>query len=140
MIYLTQTDTTAGFLSKDLSEINAIKSRPLDKPCLITTAKFSELNKLVRVPNRYKNFIRRAKKTTFLYPNKTAVRVVKNCNHEKFLSNFDWFYSTSANLHGLKFDENWAKSVADVVIDSEFFEGKSSKMYKISHRKLLKIR
>ncbi|CAD7287930.1 Sua5 YciO YrdC YwlC family protein [Campylobacter suis] len=140
MIYLAQTDTTAGFLSKDLRKINAIKARLVDKPCLIATAKFSELNKLVRVPNRYKNFVRKAKKTTFLYPNKRAIRVVKNCEHEKFLLQFDWLYSTSANLHGLKFDENWAKSVVDIIVDKQLFEGKSSKMYKISHRKLLKIR
>ena len=41
MIYLAQTDTTAGFLSKDFREINALKRRAADKPCLITTAKLS---------------------------------------------------------------------------------------------------
>ena len=46
MIYLAQTDTTAGFLSKDFREINALKRRAADKPCLITTAKFSELKNL----------------------------------------------------------------------------------------------
>ena len=59
MIYLAQTDTTVGFLSQNLSEINAIKNRPLDQPCLITTAKFSELKNLVRVPNRFKNIVRK---------------------------------------------------------------------------------
>ena len=43
MIYLAQTDTTAGFLSKDLTKINQIKRRRVDTPCLITLAKFSNL-------------------------------------------------------------------------------------------------
>lgn len=38
MIYLAQTDTTAGFLSKNLEEINALKGRAKDQPCLITSA------------------------------------------------------------------------------------------------------
>ena len=42
MIYLAQTDTTAGFLSKNLEEINALKGRAKDQPCLITSAKFDE--------------------------------------------------------------------------------------------------
>ena len=66
MIYLAQTDTTAGFLSKDFREINALKRRAADKPCLITTAKFSELKNLTRVPAKFKNLVRRARKTTFL--------------------------------------------------------------------------
>ena len=56
MIFLAQTDTTAGFLSKDYKEINKAKMRDENKPSLITTAKFSVLNELVRVPKKYKNF------------------------------------------------------------------------------------
>jgi len=88
MIYLAQTDTTAGFLSKDYKEINHAKMRSEGKPCLITTAKFSVLRELARAPKKYKNFIRRSRKTTFLYPNLKAIRVVKECEHERFLSKF----------------------------------------------------
>jgi hypothetical protein len=132
MIYLAQTDTTVGFLSQNLSEINAIKNRPLDQPCLITTAKFSELKNLVRVPNRFKNIVRKSKKTTFLYPNKVAVRVVKDGRHDRFLKKFTWLYSSSANLHGENFNENWAKNVADVVVDTKFSQNSSSKIFKLS--------
>lgn len=85
MIYLAQTDTTAGFLSKDLKALNALKKRPLDQACLVTTAKLSELTKLTRVPNHFKNTVRKSKKTTFLYPNSKAIRVVKDCSHANFL-------------------------------------------------------
>lgn len=140
MIYLAQTDTTAGFLSKNLQELNKIKNRDENQPCLITISKFMELNKLVRVPCKFKNLVRRAKKTTFLYPNKKAFRVVKNCPHSDFLDKHGWMYSTSANLHGKKFDLDFAKKVSDVVIDNEFFENSPSKIYKISNTNIKKIR
>ncbi|MDO5045221.1 Sua5 YciO YrdC YwlC family protein [Campylobacter sp.] len=140
MIYLAQTDTTAGFLSKDFNEINRLKNRPLHKPCLITTSKFSELKTLARVPDKFKNLVRRARKTTFLYPNLKAIRVVKDCEHAKFLDKNGWFYSSSANLSNQKFDEIWARSVADIIVDDEFKEQASSKIYKLSKTNLKKIR
>jgi len=126
MIYLAQTDTTAGFLSKDFREINALKRRAADKPCLITTAKLSELKNLARVHAKFKNLVRRARKTTFLYPNAKAVRVVKECAHEEFLRKFDWLYSSSANLNGQNFDEEWARAAANEVVDQNFSQNASS--------------
>ena len=140
MIYLAQTDTTAGFLSKDFREINALKCRAADKPCLITTAKFGELKNLARVPDKFKNLVRRARKTTFLYPNGTAVRVVKGCAHEEFLRQFNWLYSSSANLNGQNFDETWARAAVDEIVDQNFSQNVSSKIYKISKTKILRIR
>ncbi len=140
MIYLAQTDTTAGFLSKDFREINALKRRAADKPCLITTAKLSELKNLARVPAKFKNLVRRTRKTTFLYPNAKAVRVVKDCAHEEFLRKFDWLYSSSANLNGQSFDEAWARAVADEVVDQNFSQNAGSKIYKISKTNLKRIR
>lgn len=140
MIYLAQTDTTAGLLSKDLIQLNRIKKRPLNKPCLITTSKFKELTRLTRVPNRFKNHIRRSKKTTFLYPNLKAIRVVKDHPHSKFLDIHGWFYSTSANLHGDKFDQIWAKSIADVIVDKNFYENSSSKIFKVSNGNIKRLR
>ncbi|MBK2000541.1 Sua5 YciO YrdC YwlC family protein [Campylobacter sp. RM10532] len=140
MIYLAQTDTTAGFLSKNLEEINILKGRAKDKPCLITSAKLSELQNLTRVPKGFKNLVRRAKKTTFIYPNHQAIRIVKDCKHAEFLSQNGFFYSSSANQHGKKFDEIWAKSVADVILDQFFFESTPSKILKIRGKRKLKIR
>ncbi|MBZ7956062.1 Sua5 YciO YrdC YwlC family protein [Campylobacter molothri] len=140
MIYLAQTDTTAGFLSKNLEEINILKGRAKDKPCLITSAKLSELQNLTRVSKGFKNLVRRAKKTTFIYPNHQAIRIVKDCKHAEFLSQNGFFYSSSANQHGKKFDEIWAKSVADVILDQFFFESTPSKILKIRGKRKLKIR
>lgn len=140
MIYLAQTDTTAGFLSKSLKEINKAKNRDEKQACLITTSSFYELQSLTRIPNKYKNFIRRAKKTTFLYPNKQAIRVVKNHPHSKFLDKMGFMYSSSANLHGQKFDFKIACKLVDVVVDEHFSEQKASNIIKLSKKRLKKIR
>ena len=68
------------------------------------------------------------------------MRVVKECAHEEFLRQFDWLYSSSANLNGQSFDEEWAKAAADEVVDQNFSQNASSKIYKISKTKILRIR
>ena len=67
MLYLAQTDTTAGFLSKDEREINKAKGRALQTPCILTMSSLKELVSLVRVPKAHKNLVRKAKKTSFIY-------------------------------------------------------------------------
>lgn len=140
MIYLAQTDTTAGFLSKNLEEINVLKGRDKNQPCLITSAKFSELKALARIPKSFKNLVRRSQKTTFIYPNTKAIRIVKECTHANFLSKNGYFYSSSANKHEKEFDEKWARSVADIILDENFYENTPSRILKISKNKIIKIR
>lgn len=76
---------------------------------------------LARIPKSFKNLVRRSKKTTFIYPNNQAIRIVKECKHANFLSKNGYFYSSSANKHGKEFDEEWARSVADIILDEKFF-------------------
>lgn len=140
MLYLAQTDTTAGFLSKSLKEINQAKNRPEKQACLITTSSFYEAKSLARVPKNFKNLLRRAKKTTFLYPNKEAIRVVKNHPHSKFLDKMGFMYSSSANLHKEKFDFKIAAKIADIIVDKEFKEEQPSRIIKLGRRRLKKIR
>lgn len=144
MIYLAQTDTTAGFLSKDFKALNRLKNRPENTPCLIATAYLSELLTLTRVPRKFKNCVRKAKKTTFIYPNAKAIRVVKEDKHAKFLAQKGWLYSSSANLHGQTFDEKWARKAilksGGVAIDESFNAAKPSKIFKLSKSKKIKIR
>lgn len=140
MVYLAQTDTTVGFLSKDAKKINALKGRDENQPCLITTARLKELCTFARIPNNFKNYVRRNKKTTFIYANKQAVRVVKDCKHAEFLKKNGYFYSSSANKHGQKFDEKWAKSVVDFVLDDNFCENSPSSIKKFSKKRIFKIR
>ncbi len=141
-IYLAQTDTTVGFLSKDLEALNKIKKRPLSTPCIKAVVSLHELKKHARVPKKYKNIVRKAKKTSFIYPNKEGIRVIHEQNHKSFLSKHNWLYSTSANLTGRDFDEDYAKSVVDEAYEpkSGFSENCPSIMLKLTKEKMKKVR
>lgn len=141
-IYLVQTDTTVGFLSQNREKLSIIKKRDPDKPFLISVDSFKELKNFSRVPKKYKNMVRRSKKTTFIYPNKNAVRVVKDENHLKFLKKFGWMYSTSANEAGKRFDRDFAFKTADVIVEDKrgFFESHASRLVKIGKRKMTVLR
>ncbi|BAF69660.1 Sua5/YciO/YrdC/YwlC family protein [Nitratiruptor sp. SB155-2] len=141
-IYLAQTDTTVGFLSQDDSKLANIKNRPPSKPFLIAVSSFSVLKYFVRVPNKYKKRVRRSKRSTFIYPNGKALRVIKSTEHYRFLKKFGWFYSTSANESGKRFERHWAVQKADIVVEDRrgLYESKPSKIFRLSQRKLKKIR
>jgi len=141
-IYLVQTDTTVGFLSQNAEKLARIKKRDPSKPFLISVDSFKTLKSFARSPKKYKKLVRRAKKTTFVYPNNKAIRVVKEDIHEGFLKRFKWMFSTSANEAGKKFDKNFAFKVCDVVVEDErgFFEGKPSKIIKLGKKKKKFIR
>lgn len=138
-IFLVQTDTTAGLLSQDRLKLNAIKNRPLEQKIIKTSPYLKELKKVSRVPMTHKNKVRKAKKTTFIYPNKESFRVIFG-KHTKFYKKYslDWAYSTSANEHKKNFDISIAKK-ADIII-KPLYENKSSKMIKLGKTRLKKIR
>ena len=86
MIYLVQTDTTAGFLSKNLHEINHIKNRDLNQPCFITTASFNEL---LNFPRVLKNLARKTRKNHQKFINhKNKNKKNKGLKNESFNTKF----------------------------------------------------
>ncbi|WP_234697162.1 Sua5/YciO/YrdC/YwlC family protein [Nitrosophilus alvini] len=141
-VYLVQTDTTVGFLSQNRKRLSEIKNRPVEKPFLISVDSFKPLKKFARVPKKFKKRVRRAKKTTFVYPNGKAVRVVRDDRHISFLKKFGWMYSTSANRSGKRFEREFAFEKADVIVEDQrgFFEGKASEILRLSQRKIKKLR
>ncbi|CAJ99504.1 L-threonylcarbamoyladenylate synthase [Helicobacter acinonychis] len=140
-VYLAQSDTTIGLLSKDSEQLNALKKRPKNKSVLIESADFRTLKSLVRAPNAFKNLIRRSAKTTFIYPNLNAVRVIRG-RHGDFLKRFKTLYSTSANLTQCTYDKEIASNLADVIVSDErgLFESSSSKIFKLYKNKKVRIR
>lgn len=142
IVYLTQTDTTVGFLSQNRDRLFAIKERDRDKPFLIVVDSFKTLQNFVRVPERFKKLVRDSKEVTFIYPNSLAIRVVKNQRHRDFLKRFKWSFSTSANLSGSGFDIEFAKESCDIIVFDidEFSERSSSKIFKLSKFKLKRLR
>ncbi len=141
-IYLAQTDTTVGLLSQDAKRLAKIKKRSPKKPFLIALVSLRILDSFVRVPIKHKKRVRRAKKSTFVYPNGKAIRLVDRGEHYRFLRRFGWMYSTSANESGKGFDRVWAQKVADVIVEDRrgLYEGKPSRIFWLSHRRIVKIR
>lgn len=142
LIYLVQTDTTVGFLSKNPISLSGAKKRDPKKKILEAVDSFRTLQSLQRVPNKFKKFVRNASKTTFIYPNQKAFRVVTQKNHLYFLKKFHSLYSTSANETGKNFDFSYAFQKCDAVLFSkeELHQSAGSMILKISHTKMRKIR
>ncbi len=132
LVYLAQTDTTVGFLSQDSTKLEQIKNRSGKKGFIVSVDSFKTLKTFTRVPKKYKNTIRRSKKTTFVYPHNLAIRVVKDRRHLSFLKRVKWMYSTSANKTDNKFDEDYAIAKADVILynKTDFNEKNPSKLIK----------
>ncbi|NWF67118.1 MAG: Sua5 YciO YrdC YwlC family protein [Campylobacterales bacterium] len=142
LIFLTQTDTTVGFLSKNPKILNLAKRRDENQKILKVVSSFHELKNQTRVPNRFKRFLRHSKKATFIYPNGDSFRVVFDKQHKEFLKKFGSFYSTSANENKKSFDLEYAISKCDCVVEDSrgFFEDTPSKIYKINRTQIKKIR
>ena len=142
LVYLAQTETTAGFLSQNADALVKTKNRPSGKSFLMSVDSLRTLQQFTRVPTAFKQHIRRAKKTTFAYPCGLAIRVVKDEAHLQFLRKLTWSYSTSSNPSGKGFDEAYALEKADVIVYTQkgFFEDKPSSIYKLGKEKMRKLR
>lgn len=141
-IILAQTDTTVGFLSADAKLLEEVKSRPLGKEFLKVYPSFEAFKADGnRVPKKYKNFVRRSEKTTFIIKNR-ASRIVKNNPHLQVLQKYPWLYSTSANKSGHKFDKDFCISKSDIIIEDSrgLNEYSPSKIYKLNFSKIRKVR
>jgi len=140
-LFLTQTDTTIGFVSQDSSKIDRAKNRLPCKHYIRVVNSFKTLKTFTRVPNEHKNRVRRTKKTTFIMPNGLSFRVVKDTEHNILLNRVKWFYSSSANLSGAEYDEVYAKDNAEVIITSlRKQQGVASKIYRLGQHNIKSIR
>lgn len=142
IVFLAQTDTTAGLLSSNPEVLNLIKSRPSSKPVLIESASLQILKSFARIPIIHKNRVRKAKQTTFIYPNQKAIRVVASGLHHQFLHTHQMLFSTSANETKKTFDIQWAKEQCQVVVLDKrgLHEKKASHIYKINHSRIQRRR
>ncbi len=142
-VYLTQTDTTVGFLSNDSLTLSKIKKRDSEQKILRAVQDFKILQNYTRVPGKFKKKVRNSQKTTFIYPNGDSFRVVaKDDVHQNFLKKFHILYSTSANITQKEFDEDFAVQNSDIVVLTKqgFQNTGSSKIYKINNQVIKKIR
>ncbi|WP_066388353.1 hypothetical protein [Helicobacter himalayensis] len=144
LLILAQSDTTAGFLCENPITLNGAKKRDENKPSLREVGSFQALKGFVRIPKNHRIFVRRAKKTTFIYPNTCAFRVISQTHpHHELLELFSTpLYSSSANLHKQNFDKSKALQCVDLLmLDSrDLRQRESSHIFKLGKLKKYKIR
>jgi len=140
LVFLTNTDTTIGFVSQNSTKLDFIKNRPPHKKYIKAINSLKTLKQHTRVPKRFKNQIRRQKKATFILPSGNSYRVIRDKSHLQLLHRLKWAYTTSANLSGKEYDEVFATKSADIVIYPLKPTNKISTIYKINSIQIKRIR
>ncbi len=139
-VFLTQTDTTIGFVSQNADKLTAIKQRPPHKHYIKAVNSLHTLKTFTRVPSSHKSRIRRASKMTFILPNGHSYRLIRDTQHLLLLNRLQWAYTTSANLSSMPYDETFAKKSADVVIAPLKGSQEASSIYKLGKQSIQRIR
>jgi len=76
-----------------------------------------------------------------VFPDGFAYRVIKDPSHKILIGELGgWAYTTSANRSGEPYDEAWARAVSDRVAGPLSTDRAPSSIYKISKRKIRKLR
>ena len=140
LIFLTQTDTTIGFVSQNSDRLTAIKQRPPHKYYIKAVNSLTTLKTFTRVPSSHKNRVRRSTKTTFIMPDGHSYRLIQDKHHLLLLNRLKWAYTTSANLSDHAYDEKFAKEMADVIIEPLKQNKKASNIYKLGKKTIKRIR
>jgi tRNA A37 threonylcarbamoyladenosine synthetase subunit TsaC/SUA5/YrdC len=139
-VFLTQTDTTIGFVSQNEKRLTEIKQRPPHKHYIKAVNSLKTLKSLTRIPSLHKKRIRRSEKTTYIMPNGYSYRIVKNRHHLLLLDRLKWAYTTSANLSEMPYDETFAKKAADIIVTPLTEKRKASRIYKLGQSTIQRIR
>ena len=139
-VFLTQTDTTIGFVSQNAEKLTTIKQRPPHKHYIKAVNSLDTLQTFTRIPTQHKNRVRRAKKTTFIMPNTHSYRVIQDKHHLLLLNRLQWAYTTSANLSNESYDEKFARENTDVVIEPLNDTTHTSTIYKLGIYTIKRIR
>ncbi len=141
-VYLTQTDTTVGFVSHNPLALSLAKHRDPTQPLLICVDSFKKQKLLTRTPKQFRKQLRRTKKTTFIYKNKKAIRIVTQTAHARFLKRFSFVYSSSANENKKDYDLSYAINHADIIVEDHhgFSQNIASSIFHLHKNKIDKLR
>jgi tRNA A37 threonylcarbamoyladenosine synthetase subunit TsaC/SUA5/YrdC len=140
LVFLTQTDTTVGFVSQNAERLTHIKQRPPHKYYIKAVDSLHTLKSFTRVPHTHRNRLRRSSRTTFIMPNSHSYRVIQDPHHLLLLQRLGWAYTTSANLSGGSYDEAFAKEAADVIIEPLRQSNRPSRILKLGEETIKRIR
>jgi tRNA A37 threonylcarbamoyladenosine synthetase subunit TsaC/SUA5/YrdC len=139
-VFLTQTDTTIGFISQEADRLTKIKQRPPYKHYITAVNSQKTLQRFTRIPSHHRNRVRRSKKTTFIMPDGHSYRLIRDRYHLLLLNRLKWAYTTSANLSGSEYDDAFARKSADVIVTPLQATKKASTIYKLGKTTLKRIR
>ena len=140
-LILAQTDTTIGFLCENQAPIDKAKNR--HRHTLREARDFATLRTITRIPRAHRRFVRRSRRTSFIYPNGCGVRVVASESpHQSLLGYYPLLFSSSANRHTKRFDLSYALQMcAMYVLDSRgWSEREPSVILRLGKHKKQKIR
>ncbi len=137
-IFLTNTDTAIGFVSKNKKALDRAKKRPSGKKYIKALPNCKSIEK--RVHKKFRKAVRRAAKITFIISSDYSFRVIKNCRHSLLINRLGWAYTTSANVSNKSYSYNFAYSKADIVVYPLKEQNRASKIYKLGKRKVKRIR
>jgi len=136
-IFLTSTDTAIGFISKDSLSLDKAKHRAKGKKYITALPSLKKLKK--RVPKKYKNLVRRSKKTTFIIDKNFSFRIVKDKKHNLLLKRLGWAYTSSANKSNQEYNYNYAYQKTDIII-YPLTSSSPSTILKLGKQKIKKVR
>jgi tRNA A37 threonylcarbamoyladenosine synthetase subunit TsaC/SUA5/YrdC len=140
-VYLTQTDTIVGFVSQNRARLDEIKDRSPGKSYIKALPSLKALKSHTRVPSAHFNIVRRSSRATFIFRNGSSYRVIRDKHHRKLIKTLGWAYSTSANRSSRAYDEEWAKTMADVTIEPlQNSASAVSAIFRLGKKVLKKIR
>jgi len=137
-VFLTNTDTTIGFISKSSKALDIAKNRTPNKKYITALSSLKKLKK--RTPKKFNKLIRRAKKTTFILNKNFSFRVIKDKRHLLLINRLDGTYTTSANKSGYKFNYEYATSMANIIVYPLKESKRVSTIYKISKTQIKRLR
>jgi len=136
-VFLTSTDTAIGFISQSQEALDKAKQRVEGKKYIIALTSLKYIKK--RVPKKYKNLVRRAKKTTFILSRNYSFRVIQDKKHKLLINRLGWIYTTSANRSGEEFNLDYAIENSDVIVYN-LRENSPSTILQLGVKKFRKVR
>ena len=137
-VFLTNTDTTIGFISKSSKALDKAKNRASNKKYIEALPSFTALSK--RIPKKHRKLIRRATKSTFIITQNYSFRVVQDTRHNLLLKRLRKAYSSSANASNHEYDFEYTYKNADIIVYPLKNQTSPSKIYKLGKTKFKKIR
>ncbi len=137
-LFLTNTDTTIGFLSKSKKRLDKAKERAANKEYIQALPSLKSIKK--RVPKKFRRQVRLAKKSTFILSKNYSFRVIKEKKHKLLIDRLGWAYTSSANQSGKEYNYDYAYQNADTIIYPLCKPQKPSSIYKLGKKKEKRIR